>query len=152
MGRYASYEEVIIRYPVLKTWGKNQGEIEADLITNAEAELDARLAQTFTVPFSAGHQTIKDITIDLCYLKMLRTRDAEKYAEVNSSIMGFIQDLIDGKAFIITASGYIQAGDTSGEVWSNTEDYHPTFSMLDAESVYSHIDSSMLAADEAERS
>jgi len=50
---YTSYEEVIIRYPMIKTWAKTEVEVNSDLIYYGEMELNGRMASHFTVPFAA---------------------------------------------------------------------------------------------------
>jgi hypothetical protein len=148
---YATYNEVITRYPIIKSWGKTEQEITSHLIYYAEVELNGLLSSHFTVPFSDGYPTVKDITIDLAYYKALVTRDPEKAGKIQDAIMGRIENIQKGEEYIWTGSDTIQPLSAEQEVWSTTEDYHPVFGMHDAESVYSIVSSARLEAEEAER-
>ena len=147
---YASYNDVIIRYPIVKTWGKTEAEISSDLIYYAEMELNSRLGTHFAVPFTTVYPTVKDLSIDLSYYRALRTKDPKKANEIRKAVLGRIEDIKAGKEFIYTGSGTLEA---SGgiEIWSTTEDYHPVHSMLDAEDPLTDISSERLYDEADER-
>jgi len=150
---YTNYEEVIIRYPVLKTWAKTPAEVNSDLIYYGEMELNGRLASHFTVPFSASHPTIKDLTIDLAYYNAIKTRVPKDAQRIHDVIIGRIDAIKEGKEYIYTGSGTtITPNPGTGQVWSNLEDYHPVHTMLGAESAMTHISSERLQDLEDERS
>ncbi len=149
---YVAYLDVIARYSVLKTWGKTETEVTSDLIYYAEMELNSRLASHFSVPFSDSHPTVKDLTIDLCYYKALVTKDPEKAEQIHDAIIGRIDGIKEGKEYIYTGSDTIIPVGAGQEIWSPIMDYHPVHSMLDAESPFTQIDSSLIEDLEDERS
>jgi hypothetical protein len=149
---YITYANVLERYPMLKTWSANSPYLNND-ITYAEQELNGRLATHFSVPFSGAHPTIKDLAIDLVYYRSLRLKDPDHAEKFKESIIGRIEGLKKGDEYIYTDSNTTIEADATkaGEVWSNLEDYHPTFSMLDAENAKSVIDPDRIEAEEDER-
>jgi hypothetical protein len=149
---YVDYEDVIARYSIIKTWGKSETEVTSDLIYFAEVELNGRLASHFSVPFAVAHPTVKDLTIDLCYYKALVTKDPEKAKLIHDAVIGRINDIKGGKEYIYTGSGTVIPSGAEQEVWSTVKDYHPVHSMLDAESGYTQVDSSLIEDLEDERS
>lgn len=149
---YIEYEDVIARYEVIKTWGKTPTEVNSDLIYYAEMELNSRLASHFSVPFSAAHPTVKDLAIDLCYLKALRTRDPKKANDIEKAVLGRIDALKEGREYIYTGSGtQIVPEGADQEVWSTTQDYHPVHGILDAEHEDVGIDDDRIEDEEDER-
>ena len=152
MGNYITYDELIVRYPLIKTWSDKESHVESYMIYYAERMVDAMLAPAYSVPFSAGHATVKDLSLDVCKYKALMDQDAEKAAEIYDVIRDRVDRLISGQEVIVTGSGTIAPSGGATEIWSNTKDYHPTHSMLDDDNYYTQIDSSMLDAMESERS
>lgn len=149
---YVNYNDVIARYPIIKTWGKSETEVSSDLIYYAEMELNSRFASHFSVPFSGSHPTVKDLAIDLTYYKALITKDPDKAEKIHDAIIGRINEIKEGKELIFTGSDTaIDASGTGQEIWSPLLDYHPVHSMLDEESEYTQIDSSYLDELEDER-
>lgn len=92
----------------------------------AIAELHARLAPGFTVPFSDNNMTAKDLAIDLTFAKVYRWKNPEQSAAVNSFVAGQIDMLLAGKMGMLTSSGDVLNA-TGGTVYSTTQDYHPVF-------------------------
>ncbi len=146
---YATYEEMILRYPLVKTWGDNSPtDVNSGLIYFAEIELNSKLATHYTVPFSAAHPTVKDLTIELAYYRVLAQTDAKKAKELNDRIIGRIDRLKSGNEYIYTGSGTTIVPSAPGQsIWSTVKDYHPVHSMLDAESGYTVVDSDLLQAE-----
>lgn len=151
---YITYDEVVLRYSMLKTWAGNSPILQNDIITYAEHQINGLFATHFSTPFSGSHPTIKDIAIDLAYYRTLYIKDPEKAGKVQDAILGRIDRIKAGKEYIITDSYTTITPDATiagGEVWSTTIDYHPTFSMLDAENAYSTVDSDRLNNEEDAR-
>ena len=152
---YITYDELIVRYPIIATWNGSQSNIENDLIYYAEREINSRLATHYTVPFSAGHPTIKDLCIDLSYYRTLVTKDPEKAEQVKDAVIGRIEDLKSGKEYIMTDSYTMIEPSTNrpgGEIWSTLMEFHPVHSMLGAEDSLTVVDSNYLEELENERS
>lgn len=147
---YITYSEFTARYPSLKV--SSQDNIEDDLLYYAEIELNGRFASHFSVPFSANHPTVKDLTMDLAYYRQIRLKDPEKAEKIRKSVIGRIEDIKAGKEFIYTGSGTLDfdGSNTEGiQIWSTVDDYHPVHSMLDPEDPLTEISSQQLY-DEAE--
>lgn len=151
MGRYISYDELLIRYPLVKTWSEKESHVESYMIYYAERMTDALLAPGFSVPFSAGHATIKDLTFDICKYRVLVDQDAKKAVELYKMIEDRAKRLVAGHEHIITDSGTLAPSGGATEIWSNTKDYHPIHTVLDEDSPYTMIDSSQLYDLENER-
>jgi len=152
---YITYDEVVLRYPMLTTWSDSCNMVSNDTIVYAEHELNSLLSTHFSVPFSGSHPTIKDLAIDLTYYRTMIIKDPEKAEKIRDAVLGRIDRIKAGKEYIMTESYTVIKPDATiagGEVWSTTMDFHPTFSMLDAESAYSGVDSSRIEAEEDARS
>lgn len=149
---YATYNEVITRYPLIETLGKTASEVSSDLIYYSEIEINGRLGVVFSVPFDAAHPTIKDLTIDLAYYRAIRIKDPDKAEKLWKSVIGRIDDIKAGKEDIYTGSGTLEMDIMPGaEVWSTTQDYHPVHSMLDAEDPLTMVSSERLYDEANER-
>lgn len=94
----------------------------------AIAELHARLAPRFTVPFSDNNMTAKDLAIDLTFARLYRYKDDEKAAAVTSYVAKQLDMLLAGTMSMLTSSGDLISA-TGGTVFSTTEDYHPVHGM-----------------------
>ncbi len=150
---YVNFEECIVRYPILNKYMETEAEVNSDMIYYAGVELNGKLATRFSVPFSDSHPTIKDLTIDFVYLKVLRSKDPDKAEKFNKYLSKRIEKIIEGKEYIFTDSNTVLYPSTGVfEIWSNTKDYHPIHSILDPESEYTHPDSDMLYEQENVRS
>ena len=151
---YITYDELIIRYPIIKTWNGSQSNVENDIIHYAERELNGLFASHFSVPFSGSHPTIKDIAMDLSYYKCLYTKDPEKANQIKDAVIGRIDRIKEGKEYIFTDSYTTIAPnkDTTMPIWSNQMDYHPVHGMLGAENFLTTVDSDYINALEDERS
>ena len=78
--------------------------------------------------------------------------DHEKADAMHDAFLKRIERIKAGEEFIITDSGTnIGPQDAAAAVWSSTENYHPTHSMLDAANPYTMVDSAMLDAEEDKR-
>lgn len=119
------WSDVNRRYPeTLKIADATQA--DSSWVMYATAELHARLARGFTVPFSSNNLTAKDLAIDLTFAKVYRYKDNEKAAAVTSYVAGQIEMLLAGTMQMLTTSGDGIAT-VGGPVFSTTQDYHPTF-------------------------
>ncbi len=152
---YISYNELIARYPQFTKWHEGNVSLVSSIsIYFAEADLNSRLSQGFTVPFTpTAPPVIKDITCDLAYAKMMKGIDPEKYSSFYDDVVDRIDRIISGQDVIVSDSGtQILTSIPAGEIWSSTMEYHSTHSMLDAESPYTMVSSENLYAAENERS
>jgi hypothetical protein len=148
---YTNYDEAIILRPLLESAGLNDIEVNSSFIYFAEKEVDGWFAGAFTVPFSPVPPQIKDITINLTYANALWYKDAESAIALKDEILARVKRIKDGDELLTTDSGQLLAQPTGQTVWSNLENYHPTFSMNDYEESFVMVDSSRLQAEENER-
>jgi hypothetical protein len=150
---YATYDELIARYPILASWAATPVLVSSHLIYYSERRLDSMLAVAFSVPFTVTHPTITDITLDLCYFRAMLTKDPEKADPIGKDLFARIKSLIEGKEGIYTSSGttLMASGAAGAVIWSSTMDYHNTFGMLDAEDPFTMVSSEKLYAEESER-
>jgi hypothetical protein len=151
MGRYITYDEVTVRFPLLKTWSDKESHINSFMIYYAENQVDEMLAPAYSTPFSAAHPTVKDLSLDFCKYRMLLDQDAEKAEAIFNIISARIEKLLGGEQYITTDSGSIAPSAASDEVWSNTGGYLPTHTMLGADDPYTRVDSGLQADLENER-
>jgi hypothetical protein len=145
MGRYTNYDEVMIRYPLIKTWSDKQSHVESHLVYHAENQIDAMLSPAFSTPFSAAHGTVKELSQDYCKYLVLVDQDQDRAKIIFDLIAARIEKLINGEAQIVTSSGTLPQTGAGAEIWSNTKDYYPTHSMLDESAPETRVDSSMLS-------
>jgi hypothetical protein len=148
---YTNYDEAIVIRPLLESAGLNDVEVNSSFIYFAEKEVDGWFAGVFTVPFSPVPPQIKDITINLTYANALWYKDAESAIALKDEILARVKRIKEGDELLTTDSGQLLARNPGQEIWSSNEDYHTTFSMLDAEDALTMVDSGRLLAEENER-
>lgn len=149
MGRYCTAEQVAGRYRKVSDVRSYPAAVESWFIAFAEARLDSRLAETFTVPFSSNNVTAQDLAIDLTYQTIIQYDDTKKADLIEGSVNKRIDDLILGKAPMVLADGTTITSE-GNDSWSNTEDYHSSFGMGDFETFCP--DSAMVSAEQDARS
>lgn len=122
-----TFANVTARYPETSSYA-DATQADSHYVAYAIAELEGRLSRGFAVPFSDNNMTAKDLSIDLTYAKMIRFKDQEKAAAINSYIGGRIDALLSGAESMQVTSGSALAaiGDV---VYSTTQNYHPVFGM-----------------------
>lgn len=153
MGRYIDWEFLANMYPVVNR-AQSAPEVNSFYIIYAEAEVDARLSNAFTVPFSSNNLTAKELACMGAYLRMGLLRDDQIGAFREEYQARFERILSGDEGMVsITDSGTAVTelvGDTVRSAFaSTTEDYHPVFGMGDV--VDFEVDSSRLDAEERER-
>ena len=131
MGRYIKYDELIIRYPILADYAKgDKTSVESFVITLAEADLDGRLGVGFSTPFALTFPIVKDLTFDLCFVKIMFTHNKSKANDMLKNVKDTVNDLLTGKMVLSDGTTILSP---TGQVWVNNEDWHPVHSMLDAD-------------------
>ena len=140
MGRYIDWADVTHRY---KSLGRDfdATKVNDQFIPYAEAYVDGKLGVAFTLPFSSNNLTVKDLCINLVYIKVgnLKTKDSN---DIKKMVDDTLKDIVGGSHLMITASGDSIAMDNAGLTWVEGSDYHPVFGMGDIEDF--HVDSSQL--------
>lgn len=121
-GRYITYDDVVIRYPTFASIG-DAVLAASHYISYAEAEVDARLGAAFSPPFDRSNLTVRDLAVDISYLRSIRGK-TEEYDALKKSIDERIAALNAG-TMVMIASGAVL--DPPSGAWSNTQNYHPIF-------------------------
>lgn len=126
MGRYILWTDVTNRYPDFAK-GPDATVAEAAFVPQAEAEVDARLAPRYSVPFSPAPYLVKDLSVDLAYYKATIKQESSKL--IKDYIDARFKAIIDGTLLLTTSAGVV-AG-TGGLAWASNS-YHSSVG-LDSE-------------------
>ena len=126
MSRYIDWKDVVDRYRTLSD--KDSTEVGSSFIPYAESEVDGRLAAKFTTPFSNNNLTVKDLCIDITFIKAgnLSVEETEKLQE---AVDAKFERLLNGDELLVITDGTVIGQDIAGTVYSTTQDYHPVFGM-----------------------
>lgn len=129
MGRYIEWDDVTARYRnVAKEFDSPSA--FAGFIDGAEAEVDARLADKYAVPFSASSlgvpALVRDLAVDLTYYRMAwRSDEAEK---ILSRLQSIFDAVNNGSMKLVTSSGvYPTTDDSDAVAWASSQGYHSSF-------------------------
>lgn len=129
MGRYIDWKDVTNRYQQAATFAGGADEMDSAYIQYAEGEVEGALSGLYAVPFSSNNLTAKDLCIDLTFAKALMFKDAKKAKAIGESVDRRIMKLRNQEiGMAVTSGSPMFAADAA---WSNTEDYHPVFAMVD---------------------
>jgi phage gp36-like protein len=148
---YATYSDMVSRFPYTETRIGSATSVNSDLIAPAANWVNSKLGKMYTVPFSDVPGTVRDLTMDYAYYRFLFGLDMEKaklFYEMQ--IESLLDALLSGEATLTTDSGTISPT-PDNVMWSENADYDPVFSMLDSDNKYSRIDPDRLDNDEDER-
>jgi len=135
---YATIDDVFTRYPRIESMvgsGTNDVtslEVSSSYIADAESYVDAYLGAKYVVPFSSAPTIVRWLTADIAICNMVfeHTKKApqlinDRWERINSTL----DKLRDGKMTLVGGSvTEVSSGDQ--EVWSTTQDWHPTFSSV----------------------
>lgn len=130
MSRYADFREVAERYA---SFGKTSGGAEAakdSFINGAEALVDAAAAIRYAVPFSPTPDLIKDLVIDMAYMRTVVNQDPKSTQVLRDSI----KDRLDGirlGVYILTVSGTPLTQIAEPGAWSTHQDFGSSFGVDD---------------------
>lgn len=107
MGRYINWPDVTNRYAdAAKIAGAET--VNSAWLFGAEAEIDARLAFRYTVPFSPAPDIVRDLCIDLLYARMtFRQEGSDKLYE---RVLDTIKEIVAGTLPIPGAEPASRAG------------------------------------------
>lgn len=118
MGRYIDWADVTGRYPDFAK-GPDSTVAEAAFVPQAEAEVDARLAPKYTVPFSPAPYLIKDLCVDLAYYKATIKQESSK--PIKEYIDDRFKAIIDGTLVLTNSDGIV--AQTGNLAWASNS-YH----------------------------
>lgn len=137
---YIEYEELAARYRVFDT--SSASVVSSDTIYYAEIEVESALAPVFSVPFAAAHPTVKDLCIEMAYVRWLRDHKPKDFKDRDKALRDRIDRILQGKEALLTGSGAMQPTLSDADMAaSTTEDYHSVHSMLGSENKHTAISS-----------
>lgn len=126
MGRYIDWQHIVDRYPSLNTKG-GASETSSAWIYPVEFQIDGMLAPEYSAPFSSNNETVKDLCIELAYIRMGNISLKDK-KELKDDFRDRIKRLKSGMESMMTTSGDL-IGSVGDTIWSSTEDYHTIFDL-----------------------
>lgn len=138
MGAYTNADNVRQLYPALNEL-TSLTDTQIDFyVAQAEAEIDARLAVRYALPFSAVPPLVEALATEYALIKLMdRFYSSEAPAkndwkEVRRREMKeLLVALADGTATLVTTTGAVITTATGAGIESDTSDYTPTFNHLD---------------------
>ncbi|MCK5609654.1 hypothetical protein KAR91_47715 [Candidatus Pacearchaeota archaeon] len=139
MSNYIKWDDIVIRYPSINNVG-GASEVGSAWIGAIERQVEGLLAPQYTAPFSSNNETVKDLCIELAYIRIGNLK-IEEAKDMREAFMDRIERIKGGSESLMTSSGGAigQVGDT---IWSSTADYHPIFDL--GETLDMVVDSSQL--------
>jgi len=141
------WSDITRRYPETAKLA-DATQADSSWVPFAIAELHARLAPGFTVPFSDNNMTAKDLAIDLTFAKVYRFKDIEKADAVMTYVGAQIDMLLGGTQKMITTSGDALAS-VGGTIYNTSDAYHPVHGMGPIE--YAIVSSAQTIAEQDDR-
>lgn len=122
MSRYIDWQAVVNRYADAAKGSGGAEEMKLSFIDDAEDEVDSRLANRYTVPFTPVPGVITGLCIDLTYYKMnIRQKGIDV---LKTYIDQRFTDLTDGTMTLTVSGTAIGAADRA---WSTTQDFGSAF-------------------------
>lgn len=133
---YATLEEVIVGFPAISTLigagslDVSSVQVQSYFIANAEAMVNAALRDRYVVPLAAPvDPVIRRATVDIVICDMVKDRLPKTPEFIDrrcQSAMATLTKIREGKLDIGSAEP-TSNGSGDMEVWSSTQEHHPTF-------------------------
>lgn len=125
MGKYITINDVGSMFNRLDTVDTTA--INSYHIPYAEAYIEGALGNSFPIPFSSNNVTVKDLSLDMVYLRVSNLNFEDRTAKLKE-INDRLQRIRDGIEAMVTTDGtpLQMIGDA---VFSNTMTKNPTFGM-----------------------
>ena len=126
---YATYSDFTAIYSLN---GVSQSEISSSWLPKGALRLHEVLGGYFTTPFSANNYTAKDLNIKFAYLEILsRNRSNQIDLNIRDEVTKRIDDIrLRNSPMILTDGSAIFAKTTRVDAYSTTQNYNPTFTVL----------------------
>jgi len=139
---YATWKHLANRYRAFADDLGDASIVNSHHIAPSEAQVEGRLAAKFTVPFEGVPLQVRELVLDLTYLRWLTPRDLARAADLRTDIDGRIARLLDGTDSLVLEDGTTVTADGAGAVHHTRAGYKPVFDMRDAED--QHVDPDLL--------
>lgn len=133
---YSSIDDVFTRYPRIASMvgsGTNDvtsSEVTSSYIAEADAYIDAYLGARWTVPFSPAPIMVRWLSADIAICNLIFEHQKKAPQIINDRwerVEKKLEALRDGK-MVLVGSGAVAVSSGDQEVWSTTQNHHPTFS------------------------
>ena len=140
MGQFIVWADVVGRYPDAAKVGGAEA-VSSSWIAGAEAEIAARLAARYSLPFASTPPLVQDLCIDLTYCKMTARQDSSD--KIYERYLKTIAEVVAGTIVLVDATGAVIDAGAAALAWaSNTyrtafgpdtaENWSPSDAALDA--------------------
>lgn len=137
MPRYATVDGIHTRLPYIQSLSNLSSADTVEFIEDAEAVLEAKVSKQYTIPVSDSpyfNKLARDASICEILSRRVFTQERQNQSEwvdIFCDAFKRADDVASGKIPLLTSSGdLVNARTGVKEVWSDTKDYHPTFSEL----------------------
>ena len=138
MPSYTTVANVQDLYPRVGSLSSINSASIAFYIDQAENEINAYLANNYTLPFSASPPMITTLSTEYSLVKILERFFTQEVgsqnawvAERKKYIIDTLNKLNEGTLGLVTSSGELLVYNSGDTIFSNTMEYDPTFTMLD---------------------
>lgn len=127
--RYTNWAAVVARYPSVARISQAEATaVESAFIIGAEAEIDARFASRYVVPFAntptLAPAIIADIATDLAYYRItLLKLEAAQSKVLKDSIDSRITEIANGNMSIVGSGGLVVGESGTVNAWSTHKGY-----------------------------
>jgi hypothetical protein len=137
---YASLSDFTAVYSLK---GVTETEISSYWLQQGAVRVNEALGGYFTLPFSDNNYSAKDLNIKFTYLEILsRNRSGQTDLNVRQEVEKRVQDIRERNSPMILDDGStLFANSTKFDAYSTTQNYNPTFNMLDAK--YQRVDNNL---------
>lgn len=118
------WDDIVLRYPSINNVG-GASEVGSAWIGSVERQIEGLLAPQYSAPFSSNNETVKDLCIELAYIRIGNLK-VDEAKDMREAFMERIERIKMGSEALMTSSGGVigQVGDT---IWSSTGNYHSVF-------------------------
>jgi phage gp36-like protein len=138
MPTYTTVPNVLSLYPRIGSYSVVTSSSISFYIDQAENEINAYLANNYTLPFSSNPPTIVTMSTEYAVVKILERFFTQEVGSRNEWVgerRNYIFDLLNkinsGELGLVTSSGELIVYNSGDTIFSNTMTYTPTFTMLD---------------------
>ena len=138
MGTYTDETKVRNLYPKLDDVTNLSDKQIEFYVTQAENIINGKISQRYTLPFSSTPPLIESIATEFSLIKLLdRFFTAERVSKNDwrnvrkEDIDKLLEGIMDGSITLVDSANNVIGQSTAALIASTTEDYEPTFNLLD---------------------
>lgn len=132
---YTTVEKVLATLPNVASRSNITSADIADFISRGETIINAKLAKSYSLPFTAAVPILETISTDIgTYLLLSRRfftqekQNSSAWVDRFRESVKLLDDIADGEMALVGADGaVIEGGGGVSVAWSNTMNYNPTF-------------------------